>query len=300
MSSFGQEIKRERELRQISLREIAETTKVSLRYLEALENNDFEQLPGGVFNRGFVRAYAEHIGVDAEAMVNAYLLEERGQDSPGDQPSEADAVFRAKNGAVLAGSTAQPGTPIFKWGLIALVAAGVVVAVILVYLKLSAPTVGDLDPIVTEPKPPLEQTVLPVERPREAPGVKPSRLEPTDEATSRAAREALDRPDEPEPQPAAQPVVRAAIDAVIHVDRPTSGRLNCDNRRIEMLDGVRAGTVLELSCTSFLIVDAADAGALRLALAGQAADRLGANGQRLSAYRIEATHGGSTGAGERP
>jgi cytoskeletal protein RodZ len=79
MSSFGEELKRERELRQISLREVSEATKISFRYLEALEQNDFTHLPGGVFNKGFVRAYAEYIGIDPEAMVNAYLLEERGQ-----------------------------------------------------------------------------------------------------------------------------------------------------------------------------------------------------------------------------
>lgn len=79
MTSFGEELKRERELREISLREIAERTKINLRYLEALEVNQFEHLPGGVYNRNFVRAYSECIGVDPEPMVNAYLLEERAQ-----------------------------------------------------------------------------------------------------------------------------------------------------------------------------------------------------------------------------
>jgi cytoskeletal protein RodZ len=79
MSSFGETLRRERELRQITLREISEATKVNLRYLEALERNDFRHLPGGVFNKGFIRAYAQYIGVDAEAMVNAYLEEESRQ-----------------------------------------------------------------------------------------------------------------------------------------------------------------------------------------------------------------------------
>jgi cytoskeletal protein RodZ len=77
--SFGEEIRRERELRQISLREVAHATKINLRYLEAMERNDFAYLPGGLFNRAFVRAYSEHIGVDSETMVNAYLLEEQAQ-----------------------------------------------------------------------------------------------------------------------------------------------------------------------------------------------------------------------------
>jgi cytoskeleton protein RodZ len=79
MSSFGETLKRERELRQISLREIAEATKINLRYLDALERDDFRHLPGGVFNKGFVRAYAEFIGIDPEAMVTAYLEEDGRQ-----------------------------------------------------------------------------------------------------------------------------------------------------------------------------------------------------------------------------
>ena len=68
MSTFGEDLKRERELRKIPLREISESTKINLRYLEALERNDFEHLPGGVFARGFVRAYAQYIGIDPETM----------------------------------------------------------------------------------------------------------------------------------------------------------------------------------------------------------------------------------------
>ena len=79
MSSFGETLKRERELRQISLREIAEATKINLRYLDALERDDFRHLPGGVFNKGFVRAYSQFIGIDPDGMVTAYLEEESRQ-----------------------------------------------------------------------------------------------------------------------------------------------------------------------------------------------------------------------------
>jgi cytoskeletal protein RodZ len=79
MSSFGETLRRERELRQISLREIAEATKINLRYLDALERDDFRHLPGGVFNKGFVRAYAQFIGIDPESMVTAYLEEDGRQ-----------------------------------------------------------------------------------------------------------------------------------------------------------------------------------------------------------------------------
>lgn len=79
MSTFGETLRRERELRQISLREISEATKINLRYLDSLERDDFRHLPGGVFNKGFVRAYAQFIGIDPETMVTAYLEEEGRQ-----------------------------------------------------------------------------------------------------------------------------------------------------------------------------------------------------------------------------
>jgi len=75
MANFGETLRRERELRDISLREIADATKINLRYLEALEQNRFDILPGGVFNKGFIRAYARFIGADGEAFVDGYLQE---------------------------------------------------------------------------------------------------------------------------------------------------------------------------------------------------------------------------------
>jgi transcriptional regulator with XRE-family HTH domain len=75
LSSFGEELRKQREIRQITLQEIAETTKVNVRFLEALERNDFDALPRGLFTRGFIRAYSGHVGLDPDAMVNAYLYE---------------------------------------------------------------------------------------------------------------------------------------------------------------------------------------------------------------------------------
>src|SRR5262245_48384914 len=91
MSSFGESLRRERELRQISLREISEATKINLRYLDALERDDFRHLPGGVFNKGFVRAYAQFIGIDPESMVTAYLEEEGSQAAKATRTQDAAA-----------------------------------------------------------------------------------------------------------------------------------------------------------------------------------------------------------------
>ena len=62
-----------RESRGVSLRTIAETTKISVRALEALERNDISQLPGGLFSRAFVRAYATEVGLDPEQTIADFI-----------------------------------------------------------------------------------------------------------------------------------------------------------------------------------------------------------------------------------
>ena len=71
--SFGEKLRKEREQRKITLDDISSTTKISTRMLRALEDEHFDELPGGVFNKGFVRAYARHIGLDEEQAITDYL-----------------------------------------------------------------------------------------------------------------------------------------------------------------------------------------------------------------------------------
>jgi cytoskeleton protein RodZ len=72
--SFGENLKREREMRGVSLEEISAATRIATRFLRAIENEQWEQLPGGVFNRGFVRAVARYLGLDEESTVAEYAL----------------------------------------------------------------------------------------------------------------------------------------------------------------------------------------------------------------------------------
>ena len=72
--NFGERLKRERELREVTLEEITSATRIGPRFLEALENEDWERLPGGVFNRGFVRSIARYLGLDEEAFLAEYDL----------------------------------------------------------------------------------------------------------------------------------------------------------------------------------------------------------------------------------
>jgi cytoskeletal protein RodZ len=69
---FGEELRRERELRDVSREQMAAATKVSLRHIVALETGRFDQLPAPVFSKGFVRVIALHLGLDAERSTTAF------------------------------------------------------------------------------------------------------------------------------------------------------------------------------------------------------------------------------------
>jgi len=70
--TFGEHLRREREMRGVSLQEVAQATRIGPRFLEALESERWQDLPGGVFNRGFLRSIARYLGLDEEALVAEY------------------------------------------------------------------------------------------------------------------------------------------------------------------------------------------------------------------------------------
>lgn len=75
MGAFGARLKDAREQRGVSLRQIAGATRISMTALEALERDDYSRLPGGIFSRAFIRAYAVEVGLDPEATVAEFLTE---------------------------------------------------------------------------------------------------------------------------------------------------------------------------------------------------------------------------------
>jgi cytoskeletal protein RodZ len=70
--NFGERLKRERELREVSIDELTKATRISARFVEALENEDWAKLPGGVFGHGFVRTIARYLGLNEEALLGEY------------------------------------------------------------------------------------------------------------------------------------------------------------------------------------------------------------------------------------
>ena len=81
-------------MRGVSLEEVSAATRISKRFLEAIENEHWDLLPGGVFNRGFIRSVARFLGLDEDSMVAEYALETRGRVDAGVVPDPPMEVPR--------------------------------------------------------------------------------------------------------------------------------------------------------------------------------------------------------------
>jgi cytoskeletal protein RodZ len=93
-ATIGEQLRLAREGRGIPLREISDQTRISMHYLEAIETNDYKRLPGGIFNRSFVKAYARYVGYDEKEAVDGYTRYMREQGDSGEDV--ASTPFHSK------------------------------------------------------------------------------------------------------------------------------------------------------------------------------------------------------------
>ena len=114
---IGEKLRLERETRGIALRDISEHTRISMRYLEAIESNDYRRLPGGIFNRSFIRAYAKFIGYDEQEAIEEYSRTMR-------EHGESDDVARSNRSQVYTDEGgAHHRSPLWKLLLIVVILA---------------------------------------------------------------------------------------------------------------------------------------------------------------------------------
>jgi cytoskeletal protein RodZ len=83
--TIGEQLRLAREELHIPLREVSDQTRIQVRYLEAIETNEFDRLPGGIFNRSFVKAYAKYVGVDEREAVESYTRYMRDAGDTGEE-----------------------------------------------------------------------------------------------------------------------------------------------------------------------------------------------------------------------
>jgi cytoskeleton protein RodZ len=283
MATFGETLKKEREKRKISLREVSEATKIGVRYLEAMEANQFENLPGGLFNKGFIRAYAKFIGLDGEALVNSYLYDiahlpgsSEARRRVTEQMAE-DAIPIAWQALAKSRSRRVP-----SGGMLALLGAAVVIVAAGAWLlSARAPAMEREEPVRAEPA--QEAGML---RPKSAASDPPdSTLDsaPGPEAPAATGADAGSAtPDESaaagEPPPAAPRPWHLSL--FLSTTETTDVTLYCQGVE-KLARELMPGETVAISCPSEAYLSASNAGALAVKINGKDCMPLGDRGAEL-------------------
>jgi cytoskeletal protein RodZ len=257
VTEFGARLKQARLARGVSLAQIASVTKISVRLLEAVERNDFSRLPGGIFTRAFVRAYAGEVGLDPEVALKQFLSQcpEDMAAVPTDAPESID------------GSTAHAEwQEKLSWRHAAVVLAVIALLVTAWYAWMRPPRP---DASAGAAAPPVVTAAT------EAPA--PAQSAPV--ATSPAARSANPRP-APVP-PAAGPAVTAS-GAPLSLSLATSAACWMSivaDGKIVASRLFAANERLDVPAERDVVLKVGDAAALALTINGRTARPLGASGQ---------------------
>jgi cytoskeleton protein RodZ len=284
-ASFGSTLRDARERRGLSLRQIASATKISMAVLEALERDDISRLPGGIFSRAFVRAYAAEVGLDPEAAIEEFIAQ-----FPNDAAVTAGhpASGGVEDHAAVESERRTAGT--FLW----LAVISVPVAIALIYFaaagrqrtNASATSDGaDSGTVALPPsgdRPPVSPATADGSQPAAAPsppaGLPPAaaaeKVEPAPPSAGAAP------PPAEAPSPAAAPADHLAID--LSVRRPCWISVTVDGRKsIERL--LQPGEHQTIDVRRELALTAGDAAAVVLTFNGAEGRPLGKAGEVVTA-----------------
>ncbi len=250
--SFGEHLRREREMRGVSLEEISVATRIATRFLEAMENEQWDQLPGGVFNRGFVRAVAHFLGLNEENLVAEYKLVIGDQAGMGVPVGQAIPVSRSSEGL-------QTGSPPWLPLLLALLTVALVAGGWFAWHRY----VGWRSARRHAP-PPAEQSIAMPPRAGDVQAVAPSGSTVATPSSSELVAQ-IPPATTPPGTLAAKPV---ALELTIEAGKNTEIRVSADGKSV--LDGkMTAGQRRRLQAQKKFEIWAQDSSALLLELNGQ-------------------------------
>jgi cytoskeletal protein RodZ len=263
MAALGARLKAAREQRGISLREIAASTKISVSSLDALERDDYSRLPGGIFSRAFIRAYAMEVGVDAESTVNEFLAEVGRSELEAAAKIAAQPEVTAEDQAFLARQ--QLATSVFRIAL-----AVVVIGIIALAIWQGPALMSKIAPLVRggQPKPASRAVApsSPVTTPAPAAASGPSVA----------------------PDPVQAPVESGPI--LLEFTFTADCRVQVSADGLVKLTGlVRAGERQQVIAQQDLQLDMEDGGAFTWSINGRPAKALGDAGVRRQAHITPAT-----------
>jgi cytoskeleton protein RodZ len=244
MTNFGATFKKARESRGISLDQIAHETRISTRFLAAIENEEFQVLPGGVFNRGFVRSFAEAVGLDPDQAVADY---ERLSSVP--QPND-----------VLTAATAGPPKSERNLYPVAVVVLAIAVAIFYFVTRESAPTIESSNP----PK-------------AAAPAGSPAPAQPAAPTPAPAPAPSPAVSAEPEPPPSAPKTQVLTLD--IHALEKTWIKVDADGNSANTGEVLEPGMTRKFTAENSLHLSVGNAAGLTLKINDMPVKPLGKSGQ---------------------
>ena len=260
MAGFGEKLEQERLKRGVKLEQISAATKIASHHLRALEKEEFRGLPGGVFNRGFVRSYARYLGLNQEEMVTQYLA---ASGEPEPQPVEADAGDSEK--AV-------------RWLRLVLVIA-ILVGGVIAGIRLREPLLTLLRSELLR----SQTTAAPVTatRARHTARLTPAKTKPVDSAEKPIVAESA----QPSPSrllvpaAAAEPLARGDFTVAVRAHQEAWLSITADNRRV-MEGTLGTDDVRQFHAAKQLVFVTGNAGGVEISFNGSPLGPLGAEGQR--------------------
>src|SRR4051812_20580523 len=263
-TGFGQLLREARERRGLSLRQIANATKISMAVLEALERNDISKLPGGIFGRAFVRSYAIEVGLDPETTIQRFIAQ---------FPNDSVVAGHPVSGQVedhLAVESERQTAGTFLW----LIVIAVPVAAGLLYfatLGRRAATEAAPAPAAAAPRPP-EPAAAPDPAPPQ-PAVESAPIVPATAAVSEAGADAAR---------VATAQDADALTIAVTATRPCWVSATVDGRKtIERL--LQAGEQQAVAVRREMVLTAGDASAIAVKFNGADGRPLGKSGEVVTA-----------------
>ena len=252
MGAFGERLKHERQKREISLDEVSQATKISTRMLRAIEQEQFDVLPGGIFNKSFVRSYARHLGLNEDEIVANYLEVVRANE-PQEQnglTTEAEARKIMEQRALLVLRERQRTVAQVPWSIVALALLLMALGLVLwnLHSRPGTSLVGGPVKAVSNSKPVSEAPISPT--PTETP-------KPTAEATPGAAAS---------PDVATQPA--GSFRVIIRAREDSWIQIIADGKEI-LEDTILGETQRTVEAHSELIIKAGNVGGLDFWFNGQ-------------------------------